>query len=126
VSDVVAADALTPEQRAERGSFVGCIAGALSVSEYEAGLREAGFEDVSVTFTHQVADQMYGAIVRGTRSAAHSERVAAPASVAGKAASADQAAPAASVLPVLATAPGPRGSTEAMGASACCGDGCCS
>jgi arsenite methyltransferase len=33
-SDVVADDDLTPEQRAERGSFVGCIAGALSRSEY--------------------------------------------------------------------------------------------
>ena len=30
VSDIVADDALTAEQRAERGSYVGCIAGALS------------------------------------------------------------------------------------------------
>ena len=30
ISDVVAEDHLTPEQRAERGSHVGCIAGALS------------------------------------------------------------------------------------------------
>src|SRR5438876_948418 len=37
ISDVVAEDSLTPEQRAERGSYVGCIAGALSKGEYEAG-----------------------------------------------------------------------------------------
>ncbi len=44
VSDVVAEDALSPDERAERGSFVGCIAGALSKGEYEAGLEAAGFE----------------------------------------------------------------------------------
>lgn len=64
ISDVVAEDHLAPEERAERGSYVGCIAGALSKGEYEAGLEAAGFEDVSVTFTHQVADGMHGAIVK--------------------------------------------------------------
>jgi SAM-dependent methyltransferase len=67
VSDVVAEDRLTPEKRAERGSFVGCIAGALSKTEYEAGLKAAGFENVEVTFTHQVADGMHGAIVKATK-----------------------------------------------------------
>ena len=33
ISDVVAEDHLTPADRAERGSYVGCIAGALSKSE---------------------------------------------------------------------------------------------
>jgi SAM-dependent methyltransferase len=69
ISDVVAEDRLTPAARAERGSHVGCIAGALSKSEYEAGLGEAGFEQVSVAFTHEVADGMHGAIVQGVRSA---------------------------------------------------------
>ena len=67
ISDVVAEDHLTPEQRAERGSYVGCIAGALSRSEYVAGLEEAGFEDVSVEFTHEVADGMHGAIVKAVK-----------------------------------------------------------
>ena len=69
VSDVVAEDHLTPEQRAERGSFVGCIAGALSRGEYIAGLEAAGFEDVSVEYTHQVADGMHGAIVKAVKTA---------------------------------------------------------
>jgi arsenite methyltransferase len=64
VSDVVAEDRLTPEQRAERGSYVGCIAGALSRSEYLDGLAAAGFIDASVTFTHEAADGMHSAIVR--------------------------------------------------------------
>jgi SAM-dependent methyltransferase len=67
VSDVVAEDRLTPAERAERGSYVGCIAGALSESEYVAGLAAAGFEDVSVERTHEVADGMHGAIVRATK-----------------------------------------------------------
>src|SRR5205085_5014409 len=54
VSDVVAEDHLTTEERAERGSYVGCIAGALSKSEYEAGLEAAGFENVEAAFTHEV------------------------------------------------------------------------
>jgi arsenite methyltransferase len=67
VSDIVAEDQLTAEQRAERGSYVGCIAGALSKGEYEAGLEAAGFEDITVTFTHQVADGMHGAIVKAVK-----------------------------------------------------------
>jgi len=69
ISDVVAEDKLSPADRAERGSYCGCVAGALSKGEYEEGLRAAGFEDVSVEFTHAVADGMHGAIVKGVRSA---------------------------------------------------------
>ena len=64
ISDVVAEDRLTPEERGERGSYVGCIAGALSRGQYFASLEAAGFEDASVEFTHEVADGMHGAIVK--------------------------------------------------------------
>jgi SAM-dependent methyltransferase len=64
ISDVVAEDDLTPDERAERGSWCGCVAGALSREEYAAGLEAAGFEDVSVEFTHEVAEGMHGAIVK--------------------------------------------------------------
>ncbi len=67
VSDVVADDHLTPADRAERGSYVGCIAGALSFTEYEAGLRAAGFDDVEITVTQELTDGMHGAIVRATK-----------------------------------------------------------
>jgi arsenite methyltransferase len=70
ISDVVAEDRLASDERAERGSYVGCIAGALSKGEYAAGLEAVGFEEVSVEFTHQVADGMHGAIVKGTKGAA--------------------------------------------------------
>jgi arsenite methyltransferase len=67
ISDVVAEDRLSPAERAARGSYVGCIAGALSKGEYEAGLEAAGFEQISVVFTHEVADGMHGAIVKATK-----------------------------------------------------------
>jgi arsenite methyltransferase len=68
ITDIVADDSLSPDQRAERGSYVGCIAGALSFSEFEAGLRGAGLEGISVTPTHDVADGMVSAIVKATKS----------------------------------------------------------
>jgi arsenite methyltransferase len=68
ISDVVAEDHLSNEQRAERGSYVGCIAGALSRREYVAGLEAVGFDDVSIEFTHEVADGMHGAIVKARKS----------------------------------------------------------
>jgi hypothetical protein len=70
ISDVVAEDELTRADRAERGSYVGCVAGALSVSEYRDGLEAAGFGDVSVTFTHEVAGGMHGAIVKAVKAKA--------------------------------------------------------
>ena len=69
VTDIVADDLLTAEQRAERGSYVGCIAGALSFREFRAGLRDVGLSDVEVVPTHQVAEGMHSAIVRATKPA---------------------------------------------------------
>jgi arsenite methyltransferase len=67
VSDVVAEDRLTPAQRAERGDWAGCVAGALSRTEYVDGLTAAGFADVEVTFSHAVGDGMHSAIIRARR-----------------------------------------------------------
>ena len=69
ISDVVAEDHLSPADRAERGSYVGCIAGALSKREYLDGLRAVGFDEVSVTFTHEAAPGMHSAIVRAAKPA---------------------------------------------------------
>jgi ubiquinone/menaquinone biosynthesis C-methylase UbiE len=67
ISDVVAEDDLTPTERAARGSYVGCIAGALSRAEYLEGLTAAGFVNANVRFTHQAADGMHSAIVQATK-----------------------------------------------------------
>jgi ubiquinone/menaquinone biosynthesis C-methylase UbiE len=69
ITDVVAEDRLSPAERATAGSYVGCIAGALSRSEYLAGLAAAGFADASVTFTSQAAPGMHSAIIRAVKPA---------------------------------------------------------
>jgi ubiquinone/menaquinone biosynthesis C-methylase UbiE len=67
ISDIVAQNHLTPEERAERGDWVGCIAGALSYREYQALLAEAGFGDISLEATHQATDDMDSVIVRALK-----------------------------------------------------------
>ncbi len=67
VSDVVADDLLSAEQRAERGTYVGCIAGALSFREMRDGLRAVGLTDVEVVPTHQIVEGMHSAIIRATK-----------------------------------------------------------
>src|SRR4249920_1472580 len=69
ISDIVAEDSLSPEKRAERGSYVGCIAGALSVSEFREGLEAAGLADISITPSHTVTDGMISAIIKATKPA---------------------------------------------------------
>jgi SAM-dependent methyltransferase len=69
VSDVVAENQLSPGERAQRGSYVGCIAGALSKTQYEERLAEAGFEEATVEFTYEAADGMHGAIVKAVKPA---------------------------------------------------------
>jgi SAM-dependent methyltransferase len=67
VADIVADDILTASERAERGDWAGCIAGALSENEYRKGLAEAGFTEIEVEFTSEAAQGMYNAIVRANR-----------------------------------------------------------
>ncbi len=107
ITDIVAEDSLTPDERAERGSYVGCIAGALSFSEFENGLRAVGLTDVSVTSTHLVTDGMHGAIIKATK-----PRLPVEATDPGGAPTAKEAA----ALDALGMAP----------VAGCCeGDGCC-
>jgi arsenite methyltransferase len=67
ITDVVAEDRLSPADRTERGAWVGCIAGALSRAEYAVGLAAAGFEQVSVVYTHQVGDGLHSAIIKAIK-----------------------------------------------------------
>ena len=69
ISDVVAEDHLNPADRAERGTYVGCIAGALSRSEYLDGLAAVGFADAEVVFTREAAPGMHAALVRAVKPA---------------------------------------------------------
>jgi arsenite methyltransferase len=70
ITDVLAEDRLTPQERAERGTYAGCIAGALSFAEYRSGLAAAGLDRIDITPTHAVEDGMVSAIVRAAKPAA--------------------------------------------------------
>jgi len=67
ISDIVAEDHMSPAGRLAAGSYVGCVAGALTRAEYLDGLAAAGFAGASVTFTVEVAPGMHAAIVRATK-----------------------------------------------------------
>jgi len=67
ITDIVAEDRLTADERAERGSYAGCVAGALSFGEYREGLAAAGLTDISIIATHDVADGMVSAIIKATK-----------------------------------------------------------
>jgi SAM-dependent methyltransferase len=82
ISDVVAGDELSAEDRAERGSYVGCIAGALSFREYGDGLRAAGFAAVDITPTHEPVPGMASAIIRATKPATTKPAATGPAAAA--------------------------------------------
>ena len=69
ISDVVAEDHLSAADRAAAGSYVGCIAGALSRTEYLDGLVAAGFADALVTFTNEAAPGLHSAIIRAVKPA---------------------------------------------------------
>jgi SAM-dependent methyltransferase len=70
ITDIVAEDHVTAAQRAERGSYVGCIAGALSMSEFRAGLESVGLVEVEVRATHEAAEDKHSAIIRATKPSA--------------------------------------------------------
>ena len=64
-----AEDHMTEADRRAAGSHAGCIAGALSRSEFLDGLARARFADGSVTFTAAAAPGMRSAIIRAVKPA---------------------------------------------------------
>jgi len=106
VSDVVAADELSMAERLERGSYTGCIAGALSFTEFRDGLSAVGLTDISITPTHAVADGMVSAIIKARRP------------VEGESINSHVEAPVLRTTPLLLL--------DAPQASGCCGGDCCS
>jgi SAM-dependent methyltransferase len=53
VSDIALKKPLPPDLAADIMAYVGCIAGAIRIEDYERGLREAGFSDVQVVDTRK-------------------------------------------------------------------------
>jgi SAM-dependent methyltransferase len=121
IADILADDSLTPEKRAELGSYASCIAGALSFSEYRAGLAAAGMSDVAITVSHEVGGGMFSALVKASKPATAG---AAGAGASGAAASGVTAGGASGVAAGVEAPAVPAGATISAGQADCCGTGC--
>jgi arsenite methyltransferase len=64
VTDIIADDGMDAETRADLARWAGCLAGALTGSEFREGLRAAGFDQIELRETHRVHDQAGSAIIR--------------------------------------------------------------
>jgi arsenite methyltransferase len=69
VADVLADPGMDEATRADMAAWTGCIAGALTRAEFEAGLAAAGFAAIEITETHRVHEQAGSAIIRARRAA---------------------------------------------------------
>ena len=67
VSDVVADAGMDEATRADMQQWTGCVAGALTNSEYHEALTAAGFSEIAITETHRVHTHASAAIIRAVK-----------------------------------------------------------
>jgi SAM-dependent methyltransferase len=72
VSDVIADPDMDDATRADMAAYTGCIAGALTETEFRDALTGAGLTDIEIRETHRVHDQAASAIVRARKPVAAS------------------------------------------------------
>ncbi len=66
VTDIITTRRFSVEEQSDLASWTGCLAGALYTDDFVAGLEGAGFRDVEVEVTHEVAPDAVSAIIRAT------------------------------------------------------------
>ncbi len=66
-SDVVADEGMDDVTKADMEAWTGCIAGALTPTEFTDALTVAGFTDIEIRLTHRVHDHAQAAIIRAAR-----------------------------------------------------------
>jgi ubiquinone/menaquinone biosynthesis C-methylase UbiE len=71
VSDVIADPDMDEQTRADMAAWTGCIAGALTETEFRNALETAGLQDVEIRPTHQVHEHASAAIIRARKPWAH-------------------------------------------------------
>jgi SAM-dependent methyltransferase len=67
VSDVIADPGMDEATRADMAQWTGCIAGALTRTDYERHLQDAGLVVVAIDETHRVHEHASSAIVRAAK-----------------------------------------------------------
>lgn len=69
ITDVIARDGTTPDQRAAAEARVGCAVGTLTQTEYRVLLTAVGFQDIRITTTVDHGDGITSAIVQAKKPA---------------------------------------------------------
>jgi SAM-dependent methyltransferase len=67
VSDVITDPDMDDDTRTDMAAWTGCIAGALTESEFRSALKDAGFEQVEIRETHRVHEYAGAAIIRARK-----------------------------------------------------------
>jgi SAM-dependent methyltransferase len=67
VSDVIADPDMDAQTGADMAAWTGCIAGALTETEFRSALADGGFEDVEIRETHRVHEHAAAAIIRARK-----------------------------------------------------------
>ncbi|MFZ0040044.1 MAG: arsenite methyltransferase [Solirubrobacteraceae bacterium] len=70
VSDVIADPDMDAATKADMAAWTGCVAGALTETEFRTALQTAGFEQIEIQPTHRVHEHASAAIVRARKPAA--------------------------------------------------------
>jgi SAM-dependent methyltransferase len=70
VSDVIADPDMDTATKADMAAWTGCVAGALTETEFRDALSAAGFEEIEIQPTHQVHEHASAAIIRARKPAA--------------------------------------------------------
>jgi ubiquinone/menaquinone biosynthesis C-methylase UbiE len=67
ISDVIADPGMDEATRADMQQWTGCVAGALTRTEFEEALAAAGLGEVEIRETHRVHEHAGAAIIRATK-----------------------------------------------------------
>jgi arsenite methyltransferase len=67
VSDVIADPDMDEATRADMAAWTGCVAGALTESEFRGALTSAGLEEIEIRETHRVHEHAAAAIIRAQK-----------------------------------------------------------
>jgi SAM-dependent methyltransferase len=67
VSDVIADPDIDDATRTDVAAWTGCVAGALTDTEFRATLADAGFDEVEIRPTHRVHEHAVSAIIRACK-----------------------------------------------------------
>ena len=70
ISDVIADADIDDQSRADMAAWTGCIAGALTETQFRETLHRAGLQDIEIRPTHQVHQHASAAIIRARKPAA--------------------------------------------------------